>query len=201
MVLIAVHQYMMYCNMPDSADYHISESKFAKKVHTWCYSIHKWRHFLYVKTFLLAKAKGLNIVLQRSQGYFAHLPRPDKSCSFIWIACRTSFTTTLRDLELHILMFICLSLLQPPWLFQAILKLPQWQATPGMLLEHDCRKQPQSINAGNLWLVSGTERNSDLLRIWIKLTLPLHKYHMLWSIQLMELSTLSTNHAPAKRSV
>ena len=189
----------MYCNMPDSPDYHISESNFAKKVHTWCYSIHKWRHFLYAKTFLLAKAEGLNIVLQRSQGYFAHLPRPDKSCSFIWIACRTSFTTTLRDLGLHIDVYLCIAS-SATLTFSSNIEAPPmasgtWHAAGTRL------SQTTSKYAGNLWLVSGTERNSDLMRIWIKLTLPLHKYHMLWSIQLMELSTLSTNHAPAKRSL
>ena len=128
-----------------------------------------------VEAFLLAKAKGLNTVLQRSQGYFAHLPRPDKSCSFIWIAWRTSFSTTLPDLGLHIDVYLFIP-------SEAILKLLQWQGAPGMLLEHDCRKQPQSINAGILWLVSGTASNSDLLHIWIKWTLPLHRYHMLRSI-------------------
>ena len=183
----------MYCNMPDSPDYHIWDPNLPIKAqNTWC-CIHKWRHFMQVKAFLLAKAKGLNIVLQRSQGYFAHLLRPDKSCSFIWIAWRTSFTTTLRDLGLHIDVYLFIP-------SQAILKLLQWQGAPGMLLEHDCRKQPQSINAGNLWLVPGTGRNSELLCIWIKWTLPLHRYHMLRSIQDMELSTLSTNHAPAKIS-
>ncbi len=148
-----------------------------------------------MKTFL---AEGLNIVLQRSQGYFAHLPRPAESCSFIWTVWSTSFTNTLRDLGLHNDVYLFIPLL-PAWLVQAILKLLQRQAAPGMLLEHDCRKQPQRHWCGEF--ATQTSRASE--SNW-----PCHYRIDIWYIKnimvytiYMDLSTLSTNHAPPKRSL